>query len=256
MSFPSVGIVVPTLGSRPQFLIECLQSIRDAGDAYVLVVAPNSADLSQVESLGLVDARVEDPGNGLPAAINFGIQSLPKDIEYINWLGDDDKLLVGALDAAVEVLVNDCEASYVYGGCNYIDSNGRILLTNHSGNWARLMMRIGPDLIPQPGALIRRSCFEQIGGLNTKYVWAFDLEMFIQLSKVGKGRFLNQVLAEFRWHEGSLTVGSRSGSSKESKAIRSNHLPAVLQPIAPLWEVPFRLAGHFATTWLSITAKK
>ena len=94
---------MPTLGSRSQFLIECLQSIRAAGDAYVLVIAPTAADLSQVESLGLIDARVEDPGNGLPAAINFGIHSLPKDIEYINWLGDDDKLLVGALEAAVEV---------------------------------------------------------------------------------------------------------------------------------------------------------
>jgi hypothetical protein len=256
LSSPAVGIVVPTLGSRSQFLIECLQSIRNAGDAYVLVVAPKSADLSHVESLGLMDSRVEDPGTGLPAAINFGIQSLPKDIGYINWLGDDDKLSVGALEAAVEVLTNDFEASYVYGGCNYIDSNGRILLTNHSGNWARLLMRIGPDLIPQPGALIRRSCFEEIGGLNTKYGWAFDLEMFIQLDKVGKGRFLNRVLAEFRWHEGSLTVGSRSGSSKESKAIRKNHLPSVLKPFNPLWEVPFRLAGHFVTSWLSITAKK
>jgi len=256
LSSPSVGIVVPTLGSRPQFLIECLQSIRDASNAYVLVVAPKSADLSHVESLGLVDSRVEDPGTGLPVAINFGIKSLPQSIKYLNWLGDDDKLLAGALESTLEVLTTDYEASYVYGGCNYIDENGRILLTNHSGKWAQLLMRIGPDLIPQPGALIRRSCFEQIGGLNTSYGWAFDLEMFIQLSKVGKGRFLDRVLAEFRWHEGSLTVGSRSGSSKESKEIRRNHLPAVLKPITPLWEVPFRLAGYFATSWLSITAKK
>jgi len=256
VSHPSIGIVVPTLGTRPDFLKECLLSIRTAGNACVLVVAPKSADLSHVESLGFIDIRVEDPGTGLPAAINFGLQSLPQNIEFFNWLGDDDKLLPESLQAAVDILINDEEASYVFGGCNYIDINGRTLLTNHSGNWARFLMRVGPDLIPQPGALIRRSCFEQIGGLDTKYGWAFDLEMFIQLGKVGKGRFLKRVLAEFRWHEGSLSVGARSGSLKEAKTIRTAHLPTVIKPIAPLWEVPVRIAGNLAASRLSSAARK
>ncbi len=247
---------MPTLGGRPQFLLQCLESIRNAGNAYILVVAPNSADLSQVESRGLVDCRVEDLGKGLPEAINFGIQSLPHNIEYLNWLGDDDKLLEGALKAVEDVLMNDDGASYVYGGCKYIDINGRTLMTNYSGNWARLLMRVGPDFIPQPGALIRRSSFEQIGGLDSKYGWAFDLEMFIQLSKVGKGRFVHRVLAEFRWHEGSLTVGSRNGSISEAKAIRKAHLPRVLRPFAMLWEGPFQIAGQFAATRLTTAARK
>jgi hypothetical protein len=243
--------VVPTLGSRPHLLIECLTSIREAGDAYVLVVAPESADLSEAESLGLIDFRVEDPKKGLPAAINFGIQNLPQNIEFFNWLGDDDKLIVGTLGIALEKLQSDQNASYVFGGCNYIDINGRKLATNYSGNWARLLLRIGPDLIPQPGALIRRSSFEQIGGLDTRYGWAFDLEMFIQLSKIGKGRYAGRVLSEFRWHEGSLTVGARDGSSREARAIRKAHLPDLLKPIAPFWEIPFHLVGKLAVKRLS-----
>lgn len=39
-----VGIVVPTLGERPEYLLECLQSIRKAGRAHVLLVAPNGFD--------------------------------------------------------------------------------------------------------------------------------------------------------------------------------------------------------------------
>jgi glycosyltransferase involved in cell wall biosynthesis len=256
LSIPVVGIVVPTLGSRPEFLTECLESIRHAGDAYILVVAPQSADLSHVESLGLFDSRVEDPRTGLPAAINFGIQNLPSTIRYINWLGDDDKLLPGALVDAEKILENDRSASFVYGGCNYIDTKGRIIRTNHSGNWARLLLRVGPDLIPQPGALIRRTAFEKIGTLNTDYGWAFDLEMFIQLGKVGRGRFVRRVLAEFRWHEGSLTVGSRDGSSKEAKSIRKKHLPALLKPCAVLWEFPFQLAGQLVAARLTAASRK
>jgi GT2 family glycosyltransferase len=256
VSNPSIGIVVPTLGTRPDFLKECLGSIRAAGPAYILVVAPQSADLSHVESLGLFDLRVADPRAGLPAAINFGIQSLPSTIYYVNWLGDDDKLLPSSLVEAEKILENDESASFVYGGCNYIDTRGRILSTNRSGNWARLLLRIGPDLIPQPGALIRRSAFEKIGTLNTEYGWAFDLEMFIQLGKVGRGRFIRRVLAEFRWHEGSLTVGSRDGSSEEAKSIRKKHLPAILKPFTVLWEVPFQLAGQFIAARLTAASRK
>ena len=256
MSNPSIGIVVPTLGTRPDFLKECLESIRAAGPAYILVVAPQSADLSQVESLGLFDLRVEDPRTGLPAAINFGIQNLPPTIRYVNWLGDDDKLLPNTLVEVEKILENDESVSFIYGGCNYIDTRGRILSTNHSGNWARLLLRVGPDLIPQPGALIRRTAFEKIGTLNTDYGWAFDLEMFIQLGKVGRGRFIRRVLAEFRWHEGSLTVGSRDGSSEEAKSIRKKHLPALLKPFAVFWEVPFQLAGQLVAARLTAASRK
>lgn len=247
---------MPTLGTRPDLLIECLTSIKNAGSAYVVVVAPNSADLSHIESLGLIDSRVLDPGEGLPAAINHGIQSLPQSIKYVNWLGDDDKLLFGALEQAKSILDTDENTSYVFGGCNYIDINGRILMTNYSGRWAKILMRFGPDLVPQPGALIRRKSFEEIGYLNTKYGWAFDLEMFIQLGKIGRGQFIKHVLAEFRWHEGSLTVGARDGSSREAKAIRKAHMPFIMRPLMPLWELPLKLVGEIAAKRLSAVAKK
>ena len=87
-----VAVVVPTLGQRPDYLIECLRSIRAAGNGLICIVAPNSADLSEAESLDLIDQRVDDPKMGLPAAINFGFKSLPSKIKFITWLGDDDLL--------------------------------------------------------------------------------------------------------------------------------------------------------------------
>ena len=105
-----VGIVVPTLGNRPDYLEQCLRSIRSAGDAHVLLVAPASFDSSALKSYGLIDSVVIDPSEGLPAAINQGIKELPFTAEYVNWLGDDDLLTEGSLETSSRFLDQDSKA--------------------------------------------------------------------------------------------------------------------------------------------------
>jgi GT2 family glycosyltransferase len=158
-----VGIVVPTLGNRPDYLSQCLESIRLAGDAYVVLVAPSTFDVNPLKNAGLVDLFVEDPKTGLPEAINTGIQALPKQVEFANWLGDDDFLAVGSLRLTSQVLESEPNTHFVFGACDYIDSDGSVIWTNKSGQWAVPLLRFGPDLIPQPGSLFRRSSFEEVG---------------------------------------------------------------------------------------------
>ena len=45
MSSPEIGIVVPTLGTRPEYLAQCLKSIRGAGTALIHIVMPISVPL-------------------------------------------------------------------------------------------------------------------------------------------------------------------------------------------------------------------
>ena len=234
------GIVVPTLGTRSEYLELCLRSIREAGDAHICVVAPDSVDLSRYLDLGLVDQRVSDPGTGLARAIDAGLRSFPEEIEFINWLGDDDLLTEGSLDHALSVLVGNSGIALVYGGCEYVDGDGKSLWLNKSGSYAKYLMRCGPQLIPQPGSLMRRDSYEKIGGLDHQYKWAFDLDLLIQLSRVGKLQFTPRTLAKFRWHQDSLSVGGRNGSVVEASEIRMNSLPSPLKAFSPLWETPIR----------------
>jgi GT2 family glycosyltransferase len=104
------------------------------------------------------------------------------------------------------------------------------------------MLRFGPDLVPQPGALFRRSAFEKVGGLRADLGWAFDFDLFIRLSKTGKLRFINKELARFRWHPESLSVEYRKKSVKEASQVRVSHLPALLRPLSILWEYPVQQA--------------
>ena len=241
-----VGIVVPTLGKRPDYLEQCLRSIRAAGDAHILLVAPASLDSSTLKSSGLIDSVVVDSSEGLPAAINQGIKELPSHIEYVNWLGDDDLLTEGSLETTSKALDNDAATVMVFGSCDYVDGNGQIIWTNSSGQWAVPLLRFGPDLIPQPGALFRRSAFERVGGLRADLGWAFDFDLFIRLSVAGKLRFINQTLAQFRWHPESLSVEHRKKSVAEASQVRVSHLPSLLRPISPLWEYPVRQATLIA----------
>jgi GT2 family glycosyltransferase len=222
----------------------------------VVLVAPDTFDPSSFKSSGLVDLFVEDPKIGLPGAINAGIKSLPKKIEFVNWLGDDDLLTPGSLLQTSTMLEDENNLHFVFGACDYVDPGGKVIWTNKSGQWAVPLLRFGPDLIPQPGALFRRSSFEAVGELDSKFGWAFDFDLFLKLSKLGPGKHLPHTLARFRWHPESLSVEFRKKSVAEASAVRVSHLPKLLRPISFVWELPVRQATLFAGGRVTASANK
>ena len=255
-----VGIVVPTLGRRPDYLVQCLNSIKSAskkiGSAYVIVVAPKSFDSSTFLRSGLIQKVVEDPGKGLAGAINVGFAAMPNEVEYINWLGDDDLLSPGSLDVTSQFLESNPKTVLVFGSCDYIDPAGKVVWNNKSGAFAVPLLRFGPDLIPQPGALFRKSSFFEAGGLNLDYAWAFDFDLLIKLSKIGKLSFLNETLSSFRWHPESLSVEFRTKSVGEASKVRISHLPFLLRVISWLWEYPVKKATLLAGLRVSERARR
>jgi GT2 family glycosyltransferase len=253
---PKVGIVVPTLGTRPEYLRQCLLSIREAGPAFILVVSKEDFIGDDLRAEGLADSIIPDPRQGLPQAINAGIKELPKDIEYVNWLGDDDLLNPGSLIVSSEVLDKEPKTVMVFGSCDYINEQGDVIWRNKSGSWAVPLLRVGPDLIPQPGALFRRAAFEDVGGLSDQYSWAFDFNLFLELSKKGKVRFVKEPLAKFRWHPESLSVEYRKKSVKEASAVRISHLPKMVRPFSFLWEWLVRTATLIAGNRVTFLSKK
>ena len=247
-----VGIVIPTLGNRDRFLKQSINSIRTSASAvHICLVAPKAfLEIESVKSLG-VDQLVIDDGEGLAAAINKGLKNLPQNITHFNWLGDDDLLRPNSMNRALEILQSHPDIAFVYGSCEYIDEHERVLFINKSGKWAKDLMRFGPQLVPQPGALIQRKAFERIGGLDSKYKWAFDLDMFIRLSEIGRSFYLDEVVAAFRWHGDSLSVGGRKGSVKEASSIRLRHTPKWLLPVATIWEPLCRLAIFYSGQYVT-----
>jgi hypothetical protein len=245
------AIIVPTLGNRPKYLEACVQSIINAGECLVVIVSPAETNFSNFVKRN-VDLFVKDPGMGLASAINYAVSKLPSEVMYFNWLGDDDLLIEGSLDACASLLETYNEVSAVYGQCEYIDQDSRKLWVNFSSIWASKILKFGPDLIPQPGALIKLDAFRAIGGLNTKYKLAFDFDLFINLKNQGELHYLPQLLGKFRWHSDSLSVGTRLTSVKEASQVRKSYLPVYLRVISFLWEYPIVGTTYLAGVVLSV----
>lgn len=235
MNTAAFGLIVPTLGQRFDYLQESIQSALDARVGEIVIVAPSESDVKDFVSAGRV-RFVSDPKSGLAAAINAGERALSDQVKYFNWLGDDDRLSKGSVESALRII--DDGMGFVFGNCEYIDYLGRPFLKIRSGQYALKLMRFGPDLVPQPGAVIDREAFNRVGRLDETLNWAFDLDLFIRLAMTYKPKHIDITLAQFRWHSGSLTAGQRKGSIRESAHVRKSHLPPMLQPLSPLWEKP------------------
>jgi GT2 family glycosyltransferase len=248
---PTVGVVVPTIGERPQYLDITLKSIREAGDSYIVLVGRKGFDATAYQKVGLIDLYVDELEASVPNKINQGFRALPENIEYITWIGDDDLLSPGSLSVAVSALGKPGKPVLVYGHCQYIDSEGNDVLVKRSGKWAVPLLRFGPQLIPQPSAVFRRDAFEKVGGLSCKFDFAFDFDLFLKLTKLGKSMFIDQILSSHRWHTTSLTYSRRWDSVREASAVRVSNLPLATRVLSPLWELPVVLVTYLVGSFLS-----
>ncbi len=234
----SIGVVVPTLGSREEMLRDSLVSLRASEEVFVALVSPNRALGENLKGLQLIDLYVNDSGHGLSKAINDGIEALPEHLAFVTWLGDDDQVFTDGLLESKKFLENNPDTVATYGICDYVDEQGKIFWTNDFGQLAVPLLRFGPDKIPQPGSLIRRTSFHEIGMLDTNLQFAFDLDLFLKLSKMGKVRFLPLRVAKYRWHPSSLSSNFRNQSNSEARRVRVSHLPRWLVGLSFAWEAP------------------
>lgn len=242
---PRVGIVVPTLGNRPDYLIETLKSVVDQGDATQAVVVGPPSLIELTEEFGA--SFCPDPG-GLSTAINQGVASFPASVEFVSWLGDDDELTAGSVAATLDVLDENPEASACFGVCQYVDADGDGVWASRGRRLAPWIARFGPNLIPQPGSLIRRSSWERVGGLDERLHYAMDLDLFLKLRRVGPIVSTPATVAKFRWHPDSTTVSRRRDSLQEAFNVRKvNSSPSAR------WLVS---ASYWPTVWATLVAAR
>ena len=235
-----------TLGKRPEFLHQTLRTIREQEIAAdVVMVAPLDAPGISDTAHEFGATLLADPGS-LPQAINMGMTARSPWHDYVNWLNDDDLLEPGSLSATVAALDAHKAATVAYGACRYIDTQGEELWVSRAGPWASRVLGWGPDLIPQPGMLIRASAWDQVGGLDTSFDLAFDLDLLLKLKKIGPLVDTRTTVSSFRWHADSLTVDDRDKNISESERAKRAALSPTVRKLAWLWEPPVRIATRIA----------
>ena len=256
LTHPRVLLVVATLGTRVEYLRQTLITIRTQGvPSRIVIVAPT--DNRDVKNLAqeFDCLLVPDPGS-LPAAINAGVTQAWDGHEFVSWLNDDDLLEPGSLEATTRLLDTDPTCVCAYGACRYIDESGRELWINRAGPWAERILSWGPDLIPQPGMLVRAEAWMKEKGIDESYRFAFDLDLLLRLRKHGHLRDTGVIVSSFRWHADSLTVGDRTRSLDESQRAKRATLGPTTRKVAWIWEKPVRGATRLAAGQVNRRARR
>lgn len=247
---PSLLVVLATLGKRSHYLEQTLDSIKsqDFKNLSITLIYP----LSNRETLNLAKKygakSLSDPGS-MSKAVNVGIVDGWDKFDYITWIGDDDLLLSKSLSTSIRWLESNKNTSATYGYCKYIDQDGKYLFTSKAGALAKFILPWGPNLVPLPGTVFRSSALKKLDYLfDESLKYSMDLDLFLRLMKVGQLKSLNFPVSAFRWHTTSTTVSNRKASITESEQVKRKYLPVVLRPIAPLWEIPVRIATFIAAS--------
>lgn len=245
-----------------EYLPLAANSIREAGDVFILLSSPQPTAeqqklVDELISSGIVNQHlIETPDIPLGSKIDEALRALPESCEYIGWLGDDDLLTKDSVAELVQVLDQNPNAAMVYGGIEYIDKDGRVLFTNPSSQFHEKLLRFGPQLIPQPGALWRRNSFVEAGGITGEFNLAFDFDFFVRLNRTGRLIHLPRILAQFRWHPDSLSVKRRWVSVSEASRVRRKYYRGIMRSLWPIWEPFVMFATWFAGKLVSAKARR
>lgn len=256
MQYSDTGYVVPTLGTRPQTFEKSIRSLVRAGVGVIVVVAPESLIpkiQTQFPDVNIIFCA--DSMKGLPAAINQGVLLMPSQVVFINWLGDDDLLHPDAITHLRCALIENESASLAFGRCTYLSAAGTPVFQTRSRKAYVSLMRFGPQLISQPAALFKRDEFNKIGGLNPALRYAFDLDLFIRLAKLGQFTAVPTTCAYFGWHSESLSVTARSTAVKEASAVRMQYRHPITRLIMAPYEFFLRQAISLAGEAITLRHK-
>jgi hypothetical protein len=94
--------------------------------------------------------------------------------------------------------------------------------------------------------LFRLDDFRAVNGLDETLRFAMDLDLLLRLRRRGRFIDVKAPVSSFRWHTNSITVADRSSSLAESERVKHRYLRSPLRPLAPVWDLPVRLATHAA----------
>jgi glycosyltransferase involved in cell wall biosynthesis len=209
---PSISIVTPTLNAE-RYLTECLASL--GAQAYPiehLVVDGGSTDGTH----GLVHAAgatwLSRPGLKQSAAINLGLRAARGEI--VAWLNADDLYAPGSLRLVAEQFAAEPGLDVLYGDCQVIGADGRLLWRERPGPYDFRRLRTRGNFLAQPAVFLRKRAFEQVGYLDESLEFGMDYDLWLRLRPL-RVAYVPRVLAAFRWHPASKTATNALGNWHE-----------------------------------------
>jgi glycosyltransferase involved in cell wall biosynthesis len=155
---------------------------------------------------------VVEPDRGQADAINKGWARCRGAI--LAWLNSDDTYMPDAIATQVAALAAHPEAGAVYGDAQYTDAEGRPLHLLAARPYSpQALLRL--EIPAQPTVLLRRELVAHAGPLNVARQYSMDTDYWARAARIAPFARTRALVATYRLHPASKTVGEFSGFYRE-----------------------------------------
>lgn len=241
-----IYIVIPCFNSEG-YLHQCLSSvllqegdfnlhvhIQDglSKDSTLLIAKQWQALVSENTINGLskitltIDSQADE---GIYDALAKGFSQIPSTENIImTWLGSDDLLTNGSLATVSKIFRDHKEISWLTGKSQTIDSNGCLFSPWKKIYFSRYSIIMGLHegrtfgFIQQEGTFLRYELYQKIGGIDTKYKYAGDFDLWRKFACLENIYSVDVPLGIFRYRQGQ-TSSNRESYYQEVASIKENN---------------------------------
>lgn len=244
---PLVSIITPSY-NQGKYLAHTIESVlsQDYPNFEYIIIDGGSADNS-VQIIDQVKSHlaywVSEKDRGQTDAINHGFAKARGEI--IAWLNSDDTYEPGAISDMVNTFLKNPDCGFIYGECDFIDSDGKKIGRFNAKQTSLKKMREGYVHIPQQAFFFRRELWEKVSPLDDSIFFAMDYDLWLRLANLAPFRYIpGKVWANFRLHADAKTVAAddrcwqdmlkihlRNGGSKFSVLYVKYLIRKVLAPL-------------------------
>lgn len=207
-----ISVITPVYNGE-KYIEETVLSVLNAiGDSDIeyLVIDDGSTDRT-LEILSQFSKRIQvisKPNGGESSAVNKGIENASG--EFLLVVSSDDPLFTSAVfDGVPEYFDQHKDLQVWYPDWKMIDASGEVLkiVTVPEYSEERLIGRF--LCLPGPGAFFRKSSALSIGGRREKWKYVGDYDFWLRISRLGTMERRPKVLAQWRYHDESTSIGQR-----------------------------------------------
>lgn len=175
---------------------------------YIFVDGGSSdGTLEQIRALKRPYRLLENVRGGVSRAMNEGLRAARGDV--IAYLHSDDYYLRPDVLSHVAQLLDASGRKWLFGRTMTL-ANGQLYPDNYTAPRFSYANLLRGNFIPHPATFVRRELMLRAGGFNTSLKYAMDYDLWLKLAMMCEPLQLDEPLAAFREHEGSLSSSSRT----------------------------------------------
>ena len=221
---PWVTVVTPSL-NQGEFIGGAIESVlaQTYPNVEYIIMDACSSDETKAAVAQYTDRLtfISEPDRGQSHAINKGWK-LGRG-EILAWLCADDLLLPDAVQTAVDAFDANPGASFVFGGCEVIDRQGKLINVAIPRDHDQWKLIHGYDYVSQPAAFAARRAIEAAGYVDESHHFGMDWDLFVRLSSYGPVVPIPKVLAKAHMYPETKSASGGYRRWRELTAIMRHH---------------------------------